>query len=112
MEFEEWWNNVVSELGVKDNPWMCDLYARRCMWETTHICGHLFGVFRTTSRCEGLHSMLDFVEQFSRCISQMRSQEALSDLRSIVDEIVLQSPLRLLERPVASVLTREIFLLL
>ncbi|XLR07889.1 hypothetical protein HN51_062859 [Arachis hypogaea] len=42
----------------------------------------------------------------------MRSQEALFDLRSTVGEMVLQSPLRLLERSAASVLTREIFLLL
>ncbi|XLT22736.1 hypothetical protein HN873_054028 [Arachis hypogaea] len=121
-EFEQHWNNVVSELGLQDNPWVCDLYARRHMWATAHIRGNFFGGFRTTSRCEGLHSMLgkfvhsrhnlkDFVEQFFRCISQMRSREAFSDLQSTVGDMVLQSPLRSLERSAASVLTREIFLI-
>ncbi|XLS57434.1 hypothetical protein HN51_007189, partial [Arachis hypogaea] len=43
--------------------------------------------------------------------SQMRSREAFSDLQSTVGEMVLQSPLRSLERSAASVLTREIFLI-
>ncbi|XLT93329.1 hypothetical protein HN873_014991 [Arachis hypogaea] len=57
------------------------------------------------------HNLKDFVEQFFRCISQMRSREAFSDLQSTVGEMVLQSPLRSLERSAASVLTREIFLI-
>ncbi|RYR69034.1 hypothetical protein Ahy_A03g015559 [Arachis hypogaea] len=98
-EFEERWNNMVSELALQDNPWVCDLYARRHMWATAHIRGNFFGGFQTTSRCEGLHSMLgkfvrsqhnlkDFVERFFRCISQMRSREAFSDLQFTVGETV------------------------
>ncbi|RYR08438.1 hypothetical protein Ahy_B05g076122 [Arachis hypogaea] len=57
-EFEEKWEKLVSSLGLHDNEWVCDLYARRKMWATAHIRGRFFGGFRTTSRCEGLHSML------------------------------------------------------
>ncbi|XP_016198884.1 protein FAR1-RELATED SEQUENCE 5-like [Arachis ipaensis] len=116
-KFEEKWENLVSSLGLHDNEWVCDLYARRKMWATAHMRGHFFGGFRTTSKCEGLHSMLgkfvhsrhnlrDFVEQFFRCIFQMRSREAQSDLQSIVGDLVLQSPLHDLERSAANMLTR------
>ncbi|RYR19112.1 hypothetical protein Ahy_B03g063799 [Arachis hypogaea] len=111
---------MVDALGLSDNQWVSDLYSRRRMWATAHIRGNLFGGFRTTSRCEGLHSMLgkfvqsrhnlrDFVEQFMRCISQMRSREVHSDLLSVVGEPVLQSPFHDLERSAAKKLTRAIF---
>ncbi|RYR61765.1 hypothetical protein Ahy_A04g018972 [Arachis hypogaea] len=32
---------MVSELGLQDNPWVCDHYARRHMWVTAHIHGTL-----------------------------------------------------------------------
>ncbi|XP_016181372.1 protein FAR1-RELATED SEQUENCE 5-like isoform X2 [Arachis ipaensis] len=121
-EFQNRWEMMVSKLGLEDNQWVCDLYARRKMWATAHIRGHFFGGFRTTSRCEGLHSILgkfvhsrhnlrDFVEQFFRCISQMRSRECQTDLESMVGDLVLQSPLHALERSTANILTREIFFL-
>ncbi|RYR25227.1 hypothetical protein Ahy_B02g058877 [Arachis hypogaea] len=114
------WHYMVDALGLSDNQWVSDLYSRRRMWATAHIRGNFFGGFRTMSRCEGLHSMLgkfvqsrhnlrDFVEQFMRCISQMRSREAHSDLLSMVGEPVLQSPFHDLERSAAKKLTRAIF---
>ncbi|RYQ99781.1 hypothetical protein Ahy_B07g087788 [Arachis hypogaea] len=85
---------MVSKLGLENNQWVCDLYARKKMM---------------TSRCEGLHSMLgkfvhsrhnlrDFVKQFFCCISQMRSRKCQTDLVSVVDNLVLQSRLHALER--------------
>lgn len=32
------------------------MYQKRKMWAASHICGEFFAGFRTTSRCEGLHS--------------------------------------------------------
>ncbi|QHO56116.1 protein FAR1-RELATED SEQUENCE 5 [Arachis hypogaea] len=121
-EFEARWERLVTELQLQDNQWVCDLYDRRKMWATAHIHGHFFGGFRTTSRCEGLHSMLgkfvhsrhnlrNFVEQYFRCVSEMRSREAQSDMHSVVGHLVLQSPLHDLERSAAKLLTREIFIL-
>ncbi|RYQ83190.1 hypothetical protein Ahy_B10g101821 [Arachis hypogaea] len=118
----------VGDDGFKTWPrrWFQNLASRiingRKMWATAHIRGHFFGGFRMTSRCEGLHSMLgkfvhswhtlrDFVEQFFRCISQMRSRECQTDMEFVVGNLVLQSPLHALERSVANILTREIFLL-
>ncbi|XP_072058064.1 protein FAR1-RELATED SEQUENCE 5-like [Arachis hypogaea] len=121
-EFEDWWVKLVTELGLQHNEWVCDLYARRKMWATAYIHGHFFGGFRTTSRCERLHSMLSkfvhsrhnlrgFIEQILRCICQMRLREAQSELASVVGDLVLQSPLHALERSAANTLTREIFML-
>ncbi|XLT59716.1 hypothetical protein HN873_052320 [Arachis hypogaea] len=92
------------------------------MWAMTHIRGHFFGGFRTTSRCEDLHSMLgefvhshhnlrDFVEQFFCYVLEMRSRETQSDMCSVVGHLVLQSPLHDLERSAAKLQTRKIFLL-
>ncbi|RYQ88590.1 hypothetical protein Ahy_B09g095696 isoform B [Arachis hypogaea] len=119
-EFEDHWHYMVDALGLSDNQWVSDLYSRRRMWAIAQIRDNFFGGFRTTSRCEGLHSMLgkfvqschnlrDFFEQFMRCISQMRSREAHSDLLSVVREPVLQSPFLDLERSAAKKLTRAIF---
>ncbi|XP_029143984.1 protein FAR1-RELATED SEQUENCE 5-like [Arachis hypogaea] len=88
-EFEDHWHYMVYALGLFDNQWVSDLYSRRSMWATAYIHGNFFGGFRTTSRCERLHSMLakffqsrhnlrDFVGQFMCRISQMRSREAHS----------------------------------
>ncbi|XP_016192925.1 protein FAR1-RELATED SEQUENCE 5-like [Arachis ipaensis] len=121
-EFEDRWVKLVTELGLQHNEWVCDLFARRKMWATAYIRGHFFGGFQKTSRCERLHSMLgkfvhsrhnlrDFIEQFLRCICQMRSREAQSELASVVGDLVLQSPLHALERSAANTLMREIFML-
>ncbi|RYR26694.1 hypothetical protein Ahy_B02g060985 [Arachis hypogaea] len=97
--------NLMLKVGIKTPQ----IYSSRKIWATAYIRGHFFGGFRTTSRCEGLHSMLgkfvhsrhnfrDFIEQFLRCICQMRSREAQSELASVIGDLVLQSPLHALER--------------
>ncbi|XP_020981058.1 protein FAR1-RELATED SEQUENCE 5-like [Arachis duranensis] len=121
-QFEDRWDKMVTELGLGDNQWVCDLYACKKMWATAHIRRNFFGGFKATSRCEDLHSMLgkfvhcrhnlrDFVELFFQCLSQMRDREVQSDLCSVVGEVVLQSPLLSLENSAASLFTREIFYL-
>ncbi|KAJ1376162.1 Zinc finger, PMZ-type [Sesbania bispinosa] len=56
--FRNKWNELVSKYGVQDHPWVNALYEKRTMWATAHLRGKFFGGFRTTSRCEGLHSEL------------------------------------------------------
>ncbi|XP_020989536.1 protein FAR1-RELATED SEQUENCE 5-like [Arachis duranensis] len=108
-EFEARWERLVTELQFQDNQWVCDLYDRRKMWAMAHIRGHFFDGFWTTSRCKGLHSMLgkfvhsrhnlrDFVEQYFRCVSEMRSRETQSDMHSVVGHLVFQGPLHDLKR--------------
>lgn len=66
---------MVSQLGLEDNTWVKDLYDKRELWSTSLIHGNFFAGFRTTSRCEGLHSefgkyvncqnnLVDFLQHF------------------------------------------------
>lgn len=55
-EFNRKWQNLVAEFGLEQNNWVKDLYDKRTMWAIAHIRGSFFAGFRTTSRCEGLHS--------------------------------------------------------
>jgi hypothetical protein len=55
-EFELRWDKMVAEFGLENNIWVYELYSKREMWATAHIRGNFFAGFRTTSRCEGLHS--------------------------------------------------------
>lgn len=47
---------MVVEFGLVENNWIKDLSEKRNIWTTSHIRGKFFAGFRTTSRCEGLHS--------------------------------------------------------
>lgn len=62
------------------------MYQKRKMWAASHICGEFFAGFRTTSRCEGLHSefgknvnyqnnLHDFLQCYFRWLSYMRFRE-------------------------------------
>lgn len=57
-EFQRKWERLVADFGLENNIWVKDLYEKRDMWATAHIRGNFFAGFRTTSRCEGLHSFI------------------------------------------------------
>lgn len=120
-EFRRKWLEMVDEFGLHDNRWVREMYDKRKMWATTHIRGKFFGGFRTTSRCEGLHSQLgkyvrkrynlsDFLLHFHRALNFMRYKEVEDDFASDYGEVVLQTHLHSLERYGAKIFTREIFL--
>jgi hypothetical protein len=119
-EFERKWNALVCEFGLEENIWMLEMYRKRKMWATAHIRGNFFAGFRTTSRCEGLHSefgkyvtvrsnLLDFLQQFFRWLSFMRYREIEADYSSSYGEVVLQTQHKSLESSAASLYTRSIF---
>ncbi|KAJ1443658.1 MULE transposase domain [Sesbania bispinosa] len=56
--FQRKWNEIITKFGLEENPWVVGLFEKRTMWATAHLRGKFFGGFRTTSRCEGLHSEL------------------------------------------------------
>jgi zinc finger SWIM domain-containing protein 3 len=55
-EFDCKWEALVSEFSLEENLWISEMYEKRKMWATAHIRDKFFAGFRTTSRCEGLHS--------------------------------------------------------
>ncbi|XP_057730061.1 protein FAR1-RELATED SEQUENCE 5-like [Arachis stenosperma] len=56
--FHQKWFEIVEEFGVENKSWVLDMYKKRHSWATTHIRGKFFAGFRTTSRCEGLNSII------------------------------------------------------
>lgn len=121
-EFQRKWERLVADFGLENNIWVKDLYEKRDMWATAHIRGNFFAGFRTTSRCEGLHSfigkyvnyqnnLLEFLQHFFRCLSYMRYKEVEADFASMHGEPVLQTQFQDLEESAASKYTREVFFL-
>jgi len=119
-KFEELWSEMVQMFRLEDNTWINDMHEKKKMWVNAHIRGSFFAGLRTTSRCEALHShmgqyvhsrinMIDFVQQFHRCLSFFRFWEVLSDYQSNYGEPVMQTGLRSLEKSAANQFTKPIF---
>ncbi|XP_057457229.1 protein FAR1-RELATED SEQUENCE 9-like [Lotus japonicus] len=91
------------------------------MWATSLMRGKFFAGFRTTSRCEGMHSqicrivrsrnsLLEFVQYFERYVNYMSWREVDADYKSVVGDAALQTNVQALERCAANVYTRTVFL--
>ncbi|KAJ1378652.1 FAR1 DNA-binding domain [Sesbania bispinosa] len=93
------WEELVSEFDLQSNQWVTELYEKRKMWAAIHIRGNFFAGFRTTSRCEGMHSQVG------------RQKEVEGDFESIIGEPVLQTSFQDIERCAASYYTKKVFLL-
>ncbi|RYR00581.1 hypothetical protein Ahy_B07g088702 [Arachis hypogaea] len=119
--FKRKWVQLIEEFGIEDKPWVINMYEEKHMWATAYLRGKFFAGFRTTSRCEGLHSFVgryvgsrydltSFVEHFQRCVAHMRFNEFNADYESTRGVPVMQTCIELLERYAAELYTHEIFL--
>ncbi|RYR27218.1 hypothetical protein Ahy_B02g061562 [Arachis hypogaea] len=119
--FKRKWVQLIEEFGIEDKPWVINMYEEKHMWATAYLRGKFFAGFRTTSRCEGLHSVVgryvgsrydltSFVEHFQRCVAHMRFNEFSADYGSTRGVPVMQTCIELLERYAAELYTHEIFL--
>ncbi|XP_058776060.1 protein FAR1-RELATED SEQUENCE 5-like [Vicia villosa] len=119
-EFRRKWADMIDAFGLHDNKWVTELYAKRKTWATAHVRGKNFAGFRTTSRCEGLHSEMgkflhsrynlsDFLLHFHRCLNYMRYKEVEADFLSNYGDPVLQTRFRSMECYAGKLFTREIF---
>ncbi|XP_016178521.1 protein FAR1-RELATED SEQUENCE 5-like [Arachis ipaensis] len=119
--FKRKWVQLIEEFGIEDKPWVINMYEEKHMWATAYLRGKFFAGFRTTSRCEGLHSVVgryvgsrydltSFVENFQRCVAHMRFNEFNADYESTRGVAVMQTCIELLERYAAELYTHEIFL--
>ncbi|XP_057723920.1 protein FAR1-RELATED SEQUENCE 5-like [Arachis stenosperma] len=119
--FKRKWDQLIEEFGIEDKPWVINMYEEKHMWATAYLRGKFFAGFRTTSRCEGLHSVVgryvgsrydltSFVEHFQRCVAHMRFNEFNADYESTRGVPVMQTCIELLERYAAELYTHEIFL--
>lgn len=119
-EFNRRWDKLVADFGLEENVWVLELYEKRRMWATAYIRGNFFAGFRTTSRCEGLHSefgkyvnyrnnLVEFLQHFFRWVGYMRFREIETDFSSLYGEPVLQTQFESLERSAAHLYTKEVF---
>lgn len=120
VEFNRLWDKLVTDFGLEQNTWVLDLYQKRRMWATAYIRGNFFAGFRTTSRCEGLHSefgkyvncknnLVDFLQHYFRWMDYMRYREVEADYMTLHGEPVLKTQFEDLERSAALLYTREVF---
>ncbi|RYR13964.1 hypothetical protein Ahy_B04g070686 isoform A [Arachis hypogaea] len=118
--FKHKWVQLIEEFGLEDKPWVINMYKEKHIWATAYIRGKFFAGFRTTSRCEGLHSVVaryvgsrydltSFVEHFQRCVAHLRFKEFNADYESTRRVPVMQTCIELLERYAAELYTHEIF---
>ncbi|KAJ1390846.1 Zinc finger, PMZ-type [Sesbania bispinosa] len=119
-QFKRKWPTMVNQFGLQENRWVREMYDKRKMWATAYIRGNFFAGFRTTSRCEGLHSQIrkyvhsqssltEFVQQFQRCLYEMRFREAEADFASVHGEPEYHGQLRSLQISATKLFTREMF---
>ncbi|XP_052113735.1 protein FAR1-RELATED SEQUENCE 5-like [Arachis duranensis] len=118
--FHQKWFKMVERFGVENKNWVLDMYKKRHSWATAHIRGKFFAGFRTTSRCEGLNSIIakyvnsrynlvEFIQHFNRCVDHMRWKEVQADLASVNGRPSLQTYFQQLERSAVNVYTLSIF---
>jgi len=121
-DFDRKWLELLSEFGLEGNSWMLEMYEKRKMWAAAHFRGKFFAGFRTTSRCEGLHSefgkyvsvlsnLVCFLLQYFRWLNHLRYKEIEMDYKSSYGETVLQTQYKCLERSAANLYTRSVFLM-
>ncbi|RYR25502.1 hypothetical protein Ahy_B02g059298 [Arachis hypogaea] len=98
------WFEMVEGFGVENKNWVLDMYKKRHSWATTHIRGKFFASFRTTSRCQGLNSIIaKYVN------SRYNLKKILADLASVNGRPSMQTYFQQLERSAANVYTLSIF---
>ncbi|KAL4306762.1 hypothetical protein AHAS_Ahas16G0210700 [Arachis hypogaea] len=118
--FRQKWFEMVEGFGVEKKNWVLDMYKKRHSWVTAHIRGKFFASFRTTSRCEGLNSIIakyvnsrynlvEFIQHFNRCVDHIRWKEVQADLASVNGRPNMQTCFQQLEMSAANVYTLSIF---
>ncbi|XP_057420178.1 protein FAR1-RELATED SEQUENCE 5-like isoform X1 [Lotus japonicus] len=121
-KFQKKWDEMVAKFGLQNNKWVKGLYDTRKKWASAHLRGKFFAGFRTTSRCEGLHSELgkfvhsrqnltDFLVQYHHCLKHMRFREVSDDFHSIDGNPVPQTKMEALEMSGGKHFTNAIYLL-
>ncbi|KAJ1378729.1 Zinc finger, PMZ-type [Sesbania bispinosa] len=119
--FRTKWEELICEFGLQSNQWVSELYNKKKMWATAHIRGSFFAGFRTTSRCEGLHSQVgryvhyrnnlrEFLRHFFQYLAYTRQKELEADFESINGDPVLQTPFDDIEASAAKLYSRKVFM--
>ncbi|XP_057746702.1 protein FAR1-RELATED SEQUENCE 5-like [Arachis stenosperma] len=105
------WSEIISKYGLAENEWIQSIYNDKMKWATAYLREHFFGRIRTTSQCEGIHSLLkNYVDSFEKqdavlttCLESFEKQAAELYTRNIFklvkDEIEATGALNVTECP-------------
>ncbi|RYR72340.1 hypothetical protein Ahy_A02g006545 [Arachis hypogaea] len=96
------------------------IYNDKVKWATTNLREHFFGRIRTTSQCEGIHSLLknyvdnkinllEFMHKFSEVLRHYRNNHLTTDFETFYKFPVLTTCLKSFEKQAAELYTRNIF---
>ncbi|XP_016206731.1 protein FAR1-RELATED SEQUENCE 5-like [Arachis ipaensis] len=118
--FEERWSEIISKYGLIENEWVQGIYNDKMKWATAYLREHLFGRIRTTSQCEGIHSLLknyvdsktsllEFMHKFSEVLRHYRNNHLTTDFDTFYKFAVLTTCLKSFEKQAAELYTRNIF---
>ncbi|XP_015950507.1 protein FAR1-RELATED SEQUENCE 2-like [Arachis duranensis] len=89
-------------------------------WATTNLREHFFGLIRTTSQCERIHSLLknyvdnkinllEFMHKFNEVLRHYRNNHLTVDFETFYKFFVLTTCLESFEKQAAELYTRNIF---
>ncbi|XP_020967686.1 protein FAR1-RELATED SEQUENCE 5-like [Arachis ipaensis] len=118
--FEERWSEIISKYGLAENEWVQGIYNDKMKWATVYLREHFFGHIRTTSQCEGIHSLLknyvdsktsllEFIHKFSEVLRHYRNNHLTADFETFYKFSVLTTCLESFEKQAAELYTRNIF---
>ncbi|XP_025664840.1 protein FAR1-RELATED SEQUENCE 9-like [Arachis hypogaea] len=97
------------------------MYKKRHMWESAYLRGKFCAGYRTTSRCEGInshvkkfltsrYSIVDLVQNPELVVREYRNNELVAQYTSMYSTPFLTTCLDPIEKCVAAVYTRAIFM--
>ncbi|CAN1175368.1 Protein FAR1-RELATED SEQUENCE 5 [Linum perenne] len=121
-EFTEKWDSFVEECELQSNTWVRDhLFNKRKQWAHTYLQNTFFGGMKTTSRCEGLNSilrnyvrhscsLLEFFTSYGRWMKDLREEEIRLDYQSnhCAPELT-STTMRSVEKSASTIYTLEAF---
>ncbi|RYR35513.1 hypothetical protein Ahy_A10g050663 [Arachis hypogaea] len=95
-------------------------YEIKRMWASTYLNDTFFGRIRTTSQCEGIHSLikhyigkkcylLDLMHNLNEAVRQYQTNELLSDFKSLFSSPVLTTCFEDIEKEAANIFTHNMF---
>ncbi|XP_015944684.1 protein FAR1-RELATED SEQUENCE 5-like [Arachis duranensis] len=119
-EFEDKWHRLVSKFKLSENEWVKKTYEIKRMWASAYLNDTFFGRIRTTSQCEGIHSLikhyidkkcylLDLMHNLNEAVRQYRTNELLSDFKSLFSSPVLTTCFEDIEKEAANIFTHNMF---
>ncbi|GJX15573.1 FAR1-related sequence 5-like protein [Tanacetum coccineum] len=122
LKFEEKWAQLVEDFGLQSHKWMIKMFNLREIWIPTYfIDSPLYGFMRTTSRSESENSffksftspgatLVSFMMSYESTMERQRYRQEALDFKTIDAAPKCETKLAI-ERHVARVYTRTIFLL-